>query len=146
MITIGIGDIVKKIHHVPKEIESMEGTVITLYGSNCEVMFDEHQYFCNITTLELVRISLSHFEMLSSDEQLEYLKLHPELQRQFTVSWIGVDNQGKVRSGLDRYGAIQTLIEYQDPSNGILAESLYGTLRSTKEFLNSATILNFWEV
>lgn len=82
---------------------------------------------------------------MTLDERFEYLKLHPKLNRQWVVSWFGISESGDQCSGCERLGAIETLIEHKNPSNGILAET-FNKILSSRSYLKTVAILNFWEV
>jgi hypothetical protein len=93
----------------------------------------------------LTNISLERWKEMTSNEQLEYLKLHPELTRQWVVSWFGSSESGDQCSACERLGAVETLIEHKNPSNGILAET-FNKILSGRSYLKTVAILNFWEV
>jgi len=133
----------------------VNGPVVTVIALDNDNLHMSIQYKNNyiespklISDFILTDISLERWKEMTPDEQLEYLRLHPELTRQWAVSWFGITESGKQCSGCERFGAVETLIEHKNPSNGILAESFCRTLRlrSTKGYFNSVTILNFWEV
>lgn len=148
MIQLKKGD---KVYH-KDGFKDLVCTVLALDNDNLHMSIqDSRNKNAKILSPELIddyvltNISLERWKEMTSDEQLEYLKLHPELNRQWVVSWFGISEYGDQCSVCERLGAVETLIEHKNPSDGILAETFNKILHS-RSYLKTVAILNFWEV
>ena len=148
MIQLKKGD---KVYYKVYGVNDYIYTVIALDNDNLHMSIQgsrlNKDYISSSVLIDdyiLTEISVERWKEMTTDEQLEYLKLHPELNRQWVVSWFGISEHGH-QSGCERLGAVETLIEHKNPSNGILAETFNKILHS-RSYLKTVAILNFWEV
>ena len=147
MIQLKKGD---NVCHKTYGLNGRVGTVIALDNDNLHMSVQDNlsNYIESPVLIDdylLTNISLERWKEMTPDEQLEYLKLHPELTLQWVVSWFGISEYGDQCSACERLGAIETLIKHKNPSNGILAETFNRILHS-RSYLKTVAILNFWEV